>query len=188
MSFINNTVINIQQSRFLADLMWVWYYNINKANLPTKWTVCLPNPVINHHLDRIIIINLTSTMSERRAACDRRARSLPYIMWRLLVSNKHYAGPTVSCSQCRGPISISFFFGNKYIYDCIHLPMITPTYILQYNLYQTCVLTLKLINKKCKWNFYWHLNQTINQIAKCNKSWKNLLPEWQSCDKQRDVW
>lgn len=122
-------MINIQQSRFLADLMWVWYYNINKANLPTKWTVCLPNPVINHHLDRIIIINLTSTMSERRAACDRRARSLPYIMWRLLVSNKHYAGPTVSCSQCRGPISISFFFGNKYIYDCIHLPMITPTYI-----------------------------------------------------------
>lgn len=83
----NNSIICIQQIRFLSDLMCGSYYNINKANLPTKWTVCLPNPVINHHLERIIIINLTArAVSERR----RSRRWLPYIIRRLHVSNKHY--------------------------------------------------------------------------------------------------
>lgn len=83
----HNSIVYIQQIRFLSDLMWASYYNINKANLPTKWTVWMPNPVINHHLERIIIINLASgVVSERRTAIA------PYIMCRLYVSNKHYAG------------------------------------------------------------------------------------------------
>lgn len=117
--FTNNSVINIQQSRFLPNLMLGWYYNINKANLPTKWTVCLPNPVINHHLDRIIIINLTWSMSERRsgrrelAGPDRFHTSCgDYNMYQINITldlPSHI--PRVPRAVL--PITISFFFDNK---------------------------------------------------------------------------
>lgn len=110
---INNEFIRVykmdiwllnNKSNFLPIGRAEGFIIINKANIPTKWTACLPNPAINHHLGGIIIINLTSSArvaSRDESATVRRADHATYIMWRLHVSNKHYGGLAFSRTRER---------------------------------------------------------------------------------------
>lgn len=74
------------------------------------------NPVINHHLDGIITIELARSGGGGGGQRLRRRSppyELPYIMWRLHVSNKHYGRLAVSyyTEGARGftNIDIAFF-------------------------------------------------------------------------------